>query len=73
MRLVLEGPPDSYEGFNLIRNQLIVPKFSITNPDGKTGISFTDSAFSDASADMLLSVHFPAGQGWQTLEFTLTW
>jgi len=61
----------------LHNNQLLLPKISVANQaehsDATVGISMSDRALSNGDEPMLLSLHFPGGQGWQTLDFTLTW
>lgn len=77
MTLVVKGQPDSDSEFVLHRNQLLMPRETIVNlkehPDAASEISFIDTALHQADIAMRFQIHFPKGQGWQTLEFTLTW
>jgi glycogen debranching enzyme len=77
MTLIVEGQPDSDSEFVLHRNQLLMPRETIVNlkehPDASSEISFIDTALRQADIAMRFQIHFPKGQGWQTLEFTLTW
>jgi glycogen debranching enzyme len=77
MTIKTQGQPDSHVHLVLHNNQLLLPKIAVDNqqqhPDAKVGISFSDVALSHTEEPMNLSLHFPQGQGWQTLEFTLTW
>ena len=77
MTIKTQGQPDSHVHLVLHNNRLLLPKITVVNqqqhPDAKVGISFSDVALSHTEDPMNLSLHFPPGQGWQTLEFTLTW
>lgn len=58
-------------------NQLLLPKISVAHhsehPDAQAGITFSDRALSNFDQPMLLNLHFPGGEGWQSLEFSLIW
>ena len=77
MTTTMTGPAGSSAVFLIRHNQKLVPKMSGTykkdHPDASVGIGWIDSAPSDLDLGFDLTVRFPQGQGWQTLEFTLTW
>jgi glycogen debranching enzyme len=72
-----QGQPETNVQLVLHHNLPMLPKIALADqqehPDAMVGIRFSDKAPSHSEEPMYLSLHFPKGQGWQTLEFTLTW
>jgi glycogen debranching enzyme len=79
LQLEIEGPAGTSGFLDLIRHAQFIPKphwqLADSSDTGKSygGVSFSDSAFHDMSVPVLLSFHFPPGEGWQTITVTLTW
>jgi hypothetical protein len=75
--LILEGPPNSDAHLAVHRNKLLTPKLDRSgyeNPPGsREDLNFSSKASQDVGTDISLDLHFPPGQGWQTLTVTLTW
>jgi hypothetical protein len=65
----------------LRRNQKVTPKIAFANPGEHSGakVEFKGPITVEGPKNRVpfdptsVHVHFPDGQGWQTLEFTLTW
>ncbi len=75
--LVVEGLAGTASTLMLHRNKPVTPKFNgplckEEDPDNPH-IGYSSAASSDINVPMPFSVCFPTGQGYQTLEFTLTW
>jgi hypothetical protein len=75
--LVVEGLAGTAETLAVHRNRLLMPKFDGPLCQGddpeNPHIGFSSAAYTDIAYAIPLSLCFPQGQGWQTLEFTLTW
>lgn len=77
--LTIEGPAGSAGAVGLVRHAMIVPhpKWQLVgSSDTSTsygGVGFIDTALHDPNEPMMLSFHFPKGQGWKTITVTLTW
>jgi hypothetical protein len=76
--LEVEGAPDSYYQADLVRKRLFVPKISSQMKEGIgrrdcAAISMSSAGRQDAAVPILLTVHFPPGEGWKTVTVTLTW
>jgi hypothetical protein len=73
----VQGQPDTSYPLQLERNQKVMPTFSVQFPKDYRKrfdeLSYSDAAPSNPAEPIFLELHFPPGQGWQTLEFTLTW
>jgi len=75
------GPADSQEILKFKRNQRVVPYPKFTSESDPLRKFVAPAELSDMTPGRpvnelepsYLSIHFPQGQGWQTLEFTLTW
>ncbi|HTM16305.1 MAG TPA: hypothetical protein VL135_05355, partial [Terracidiphilus sp.] len=70
--LTIEGLSNSVGVVSLVRNAMIAPRPRFQGAI-QGGISFTESALHDPTQPMLLSFHFPPGEGWKTITVTLTW
>jgi len=88
LTLTFEGLPDTYTNVVLIRNQKAIINAALSGPSAgleDKNIAFPREFLRFADRDVTshdpkapteqlpLRIHFPKGQGWQTLEFTLTW
>jgi glycogen debranching enzyme len=77
MTIKAEGQPGSSSLLTLYRNQRVMPKFTVQSPKDyrvqNDELSYSDEALTKPEEPIYLNLHFPKGQGWQTLEFTLTW
>jgi len=77
--LVIEGPANSVGAVSLLRHGQFVPLIQVdpSMPSGSrqnyAGISTKDDSKHDPSNPILLSFHFPPGEGWKTITVTLTW
>jgi glycogen debranching enzyme len=79
LTITIEGQPDSQAILFLRRNKS-VPNLKVEKsyaekfPGSEAKIlEWLDSNPADTKQRTPLKLHFPKGQGWQTLEFTLTW
>ena len=81
LKVLVQGEAGTTTNLMLWRNKAVDPKVVLNAPENHPGakvalnmadpeISF-DPAYPIRPID--LDLHFPQGQGWQTLEFTLTW
>ena len=81
LTVTIEGLAGADADLTLRRNQKVTPKVALVNlgehPGAKVGLAVTiaphDPKNQDPFEPASVHVHFPDGQGWQTLEFTLTW
>jgi glycogen debranching enzyme len=77
LRIRMQGPAGSSSLLRLHRNQSVMPKFLMQSPKDHQvhhdELSYSDAAPSNPEEPIFVDLHFPQGQGWQTLEFTLTW
>jgi hypothetical protein len=77
--LIIEGPAGSAGAVDLVRHATIVPhpKWQLAGSSETNvsygGVAFIDTALHDQKEPMLLSFHFPPGEGWKTITVTLTW
>ena len=77
--LTIEGRSGSAGAVDLVRHALIVPhprwQLEGASDTGTSygGVGFIDTALSDPNEPMLLTFHFPPGEGWKTITVTLTW
>ena len=81
LTVTIRGQPNTVTKLTLRRNQKLIPKVVLLDqnqqPDAKVvlgGTILVDGPIHAAPFEPTeLEIHFPKGQGWQTLEFTLTW
>jgi glycogen debranching enzyme len=81
LTLTVEGRAGADADLILRRNQKVTPKVALVNPGehpgAKVALEGTITVDGPKNRDPFdptsVHVHFPDGQGWQTLEFTLTW
>jgi glycogen debranching enzyme len=77
MIVTASAPAETYAGFVIRRNETMVPRVDYVqkkeHPEASVGIGLIDSAPIRTGQPFFLTAHFPSGQGYQTLEFTLTW
>jgi glycogen debranching enzyme len=77
--LAIDGPASSSGAVSLLRHGQFVPAIKVdpSMPSGAkqnyVGISMRDDGSRDPSIPILLSFHFPPGEGWKTITVTLTW
>jgi glycogen debranching enzyme len=80
--VTIEGQPGADANLILTKNQKVTPKVALVNPsehpDARVELLGTITADGprnqhDPFDPTSVQIHFPKGQGWQTLEFTLTW
>jgi glycogen debranching enzyme len=75
------GQPDTNAELPIRRNQAVYEKIKLVtpgdHPDQQARIVSLDTDLPDpikrSNEHTALDLHFPPGQGWQTLELTLTW
>jgi glycogen debranching enzyme len=77
MIVTASAPAETYAGFVIRHNEAMVPRIDYVqkkeHPEASVGIGLIGSALIKTDQPFFLTAHFPSGQGYQTLEFTLTW
>jgi glycogen debranching enzyme len=79
LTLLVEGSAGSAGVVGLVRHAMIVPhlKWQLAGSSDTSasygGVTFLDTALHDPNEPMLLTFHFPKGEGWKTITVTLTW
>jgi glycogen debranching enzyme len=69
--LQIEGPAGSAGVLDLVRHALFIPKVESYNQ--VAGLGMIDTALRDPNEPLMLTFHFPSGEGWKTITVTLTW
>jgi glycogen debranching enzyme len=82
LSVTIEGQPGSDASLILRKNRQVTPKVALIDPSRYPGakVELLGAITVDGPKTQYepldptsVQIHFPEGQGWQTLEFTLTW
>ena len=74
-----EGLAGSLFHLAMIRHKHFYPQFTVDSPKSDdpdfhaVSLWMIDTALSDPKEPIIMVVHFPPGEGWQTITVTLTW